>query len=281
MKGPSNEEILTHTFEKWRGLNAEIVDTPHCLYQFSNLPHYFFNRALFKGEKIHTPDQIETVLRPFEERGLSYTCLVPRLLQTQFLNDWFMHHDFAEPIILSTMSINLFNYERPVPNPAIAIREVSSLSDLHLHVRILQEGFFMPEKAASQYLSHIEKYYTKDSCSFSLFNGYLNGRPVACGCLVEGKTYGGIYHIGTIPSARRQGVASEMMGTLLEKTKQTGRSHAILSAMPEAESLYQKIGFSILSTFTNYSPKTSGRKVARTGIEPATPGFSVPFAVKI
>lgn len=260
MIAPSDQEILIHTFEKWQGLQAEIVDTSDCLYQFTSFPHCFFNKALFKQE-ITSFDQIEKLIAPFLQKNLPYTCLVPQELRTSLLDSWFSQNNFAEPVILSTMSIDLFGYKRPDRNRSIVIREVTSLADLDLHVEILREGFFIPKTIAAQYLSHIASIYNQPERSFSLFIGYLNGLPAACGCLIKGKKHAGIYHITTASLARKQGVAFEVMSTLLEEAKQASYSHAILSAMPEAESLYQKIGFKILSKFTNYSLKTYKTKI--------------------
>lgn len=244
------EAIERNALEKWHALGAEIIETPDCLYQFYGKA--FFNKVVLKQQSIETEEALAEIVRPFKERDIDFCIFVPKHLETTFLQNWLFNNHFHTSISLTRMMVQLESCSFQENQQRIEVREISLAEDLGLYVKLFQESFSLSEKAISEYLVSITELFTRESRPFSLYIGYLQGTPVACGCLSWGTMHAGIYHVGTIPSARRCGMASQIVSTLLQAAIKKGYSEAVLNAMPHAKSLYEKLGFVSLSTFTLY-----------------------------
>jgi ribosomal protein S18 acetylase RimI-like enzyme len=81
------------------------------------------------------------------------------------------------------------------------------------------------------------------SAPWRRFVGYLQDVPVSTATLVETPGAAGIYLVGTLPSARRQGLGSALTRHALHEARAQGHRLAVLQAAGRAEALYRDIGF--------------------------------------
>jgi ribosomal protein S18 acetylase RimI-like enzyme len=91
------------------------------------------------------------------------------------------------------------------------------------------------------------------------FVGYLDGRAVACAAvlLLEGVEY--VALVATLPEYRGRGMAERVMRYALQAGRErTGWTRTALHSTPAGLSLYKKMGYRVLTSFTLYLRAESG-----------------------
>ena len=91
-----------------------------------------------------------------------------------------------------------------------------------------------------------------DTRPFHLYAARLDGRPVATAIAFYHDGDCGIYNVGTLPRARRQGLATGLTAHVLHEAKARGCMSASLQATPMAESIYASVGFRSLGRIHEY-----------------------------
>ena len=84
-----------------------------------------------------------------------------------------------------------------------------------------------------------------------LYLAHLSGRPVGTCALHLGGT-AGLYSVGTVPAARRQGVGTALTRRALAEASSAGHSTASLTASGLGARLYEPIGFNEYCRFREY-----------------------------
>jgi predicted GNAT family acetyltransferase len=82
----------------------------------------------------------------------------------------------------------------------------------------------------------------------------LDGECVATALAYEHDGECGIYNVGTLPHARRRGLALGVTATLLHEAIERGCETASLQATPMADRLYGALGFRDLGRILEYVP---------------------------
>ncbi len=73
--------------------------------------------------------------------------------------------------------------------------------------------------------------------------GFLDGRPVASATLVGAAGTAGVYLVGTLPGARRRGLATALTRHVLAEARARGDTMAVLQATQTGRGLYRRLGF--------------------------------------
>jgi ribosomal protein S18 acetylase RimI-like enzyme len=73
--------------------------------------------------------------------------------------------------------------------------------------------------------------------------GYLEGKPVASSMIFKGAGVAGLYSVGVLPEARRQGLGTAITLRPLLEARQKGYHYAVLFSSRMAYSAYQRLGF--------------------------------------
>lgn len=84
--------------------------------------------------------------------------------------------------------------------------------------------------------------------------GLHNHEAVSIGSLVvnKDKKYGVLQNIGTKKGSRKNGFATQLSHHILNEAKLMGLTHVVLTAAADAQKIYEKIGFSQVSTIDIY-----------------------------
>ena len=96
--------------------------------------------------------------------------------------------------------------------------------------------------------------------AFELLLAWSGSRPVAAmATLSDGETVG-IYHLATLPGARRRGIAGNLLALALGEAQAHGCRWATLTATPEARALYDALGFRACGLLEQWMP---GQRLSR------------------
>jgi len=82
-----------------------------------------------------------------------------------------------------------------------------------------------------------------ENAPWKLYIGYLADQPVATGMLFNGAGVVGVYSIGVLSAARRQGIGTAITLQPLLAARQQGYHYAVLFSSRMAHSVYHQVGF--------------------------------------
>lgn len=85
-----------------------------------------------------------------------------------------------------------------------------------------------------------------------LYLARLVGAPVAVSQLFLGAGVAGIYCVGTLPQARRQGIGAAVTHAALVDARALGYNLAVLGASELGEPVYRRLGFAVCGGLTEY-----------------------------
>jgi GNAT superfamily N-acetyltransferase len=107
-----------------------------------------------------------------------------------------------------------------------------------------------------------------DLSGFRLLGVRVDGEPVAASLAFDCDGDCGIFNVGTIPTARRRGLATALTALQLHDAAERGCETASLQSTPMAERVYAAVGFEDLGRILEYAPPDpplSGPRPARPG----------------
>jgi GNAT superfamily N-acetyltransferase len=93
-----------------------------------------------------------------------------------------------------------------------------------------------------------------DGSRFEVLMAMHDGHAAATALAYDHEGDSGIYNVGTLPSARRGGLATALTALQLHNARERGCTTASLQATPMAERLYARVGFQDLGRFAEYVP---------------------------
>ena len=140
----------------------------------------------------------------------------------------------------------------------LAVDRVGDGSGLETWLRCYINGFGMTEAAGWPFFDLYREIGFADDTPFRHYVGSLNGEPVASATLFLGAGVASIWHVGTAPHARRQGVGAAMTIAPLRDATALGYRAAVLHASDAGLSVYRKLGFREYGRIAQYvwSPRS-------------------------
>jgi ribosomal protein S18 acetylase RimI-like enzyme len=93
-----------------------------------------------------------------------------------------------------------------------------------------------------------------DGAPFNARTVVIDGVAVAAALAFDHAGDCGIYNVGTLPHARRRGLASSLTAAQLRAARERGCTTASLQSTEMAERLYARLGFRDLGRFVEYVP---------------------------
>jgi len=250
----SDTEIPSRIEEQWttalktymNGAKAKKTKKPDYTIYETGLDNPMWNQVVLQTlntEKIGT--QIEEIKSHFIEKDLPYTWFTGPKTQSNILNKYLEKHGLVEAYHMPGMSIDLGKIsEESKFIPGFEVKSVLDDQTLDDYLGVLIACFSGILRGMEQKMPEVIKYGGLSETSASRhWVGYLDGEAVGSGAYILGHGVAGIYNIGTLESARRKGIGSEMTLIPLRDAKRRGYSVGVLHSSPVGKFVYEKLGF--------------------------------------
>jgi ribosomal protein S18 acetylase RimI-like enzyme len=216
-----------------------------------SLHHAFPANPMFKGawrtrlSVEETETRIDEVLDWFEQRGSSHFFwwtdpqTQPADLAERLLKRGFDGNLEGEPgMVLDLDDLN----ENIQPNRELSIYWAVNQERLEDWQEAFAEAFGAAKADGKAWADATLAAGGVDA-PWQLYVGYLDGKPVATSILFTGAGVAGIYGVGTIPSARNQGIGSRMTLIPLQIARKAGLRQAVLFSSRLGYPVYTRLGF--------------------------------------
>ena len=110
----------------------------------------------------------------------------------------------------------------------------------------------MAEAAARPFFDLYRAIGFDEESPFRHYVGTLNGETVASSTLFLGAGVASIWHVGTVPRARRQGIGAAMTLAPLRDARDLGVRAGVLGSSEVGLSVYEKLGFQTFGRIVQY-----------------------------
>ena len=145
---------------------------------------------------------------------------------------------------LTGMAVDLEVLVGDLPSPqGFAVERVRDAAAFRRWRRAYVDGFEMPESAARALLDCYATIGFDDDLPFRHYIGVLGGETVASATLFLGAGAAGVWHVGTVPAARRQGIGTAMTLAALQDARALGYAVGTLYASDMGTGVYRRMGF--------------------------------------
>jgi ribosomal protein S18 acetylase RimI-like enzyme len=130
--------------------------------------------------------------------------------------------------------------------PGIHLGRVASSDDASQALRVICDVFYVPAGPMAL--------WTVQNPSFTVYRARWSDRVVAALATLRQGEVVGVYHVATLPAARRRGIAGNLLTLALHEAAASGVTLATLTATPEARALYEQLGFRTCGKIEQWVP---------------------------
>ncbi|MHB8379503.1 MAG: GNAT family N-acetyltransferase [Acidimicrobiales bacterium] len=156
---------------------------------------------------------------------------------------------FAEGEAL-LMATSLASYDFEGPHPRELTLNTRRAGDDLAIVKVLGAAFGTLPSSAAKLLD--PEHLKCEGIEWHL--GAVNGVPVSCAMSVVAGDAVGIFAVGTVPGARGRGYGSAVTSRALTHGFAAGARFGVLTASSEVQSVYERLGFSVLESWRRLVP---------------------------
>ena len=208
--------------------------------------------------------EIETVKSFFARQGVpqTFTWWLSPLAQPAGMGQCLTRHGFGPgDYHLPTMVAPLSSSSGwPALNPQAQVWQAATRADLEAASLIRRIAFRFPETTALTYFEDMAgDWLPGGRARLYLARFGTAGPPAAMGALITGDGLPGVYVMATLPEAQGQGLGKAILARLLSQAAAEGHQLIVLTAGPQAYSLYRKFGFEHIFEYTLYRLRDGSR----------------------
>jgi GNAT superfamily N-acetyltransferase len=230
-------------FRYWS--QAEVHDEPEMLWIITDIPFPLFNSVL---RARLSPDKVDAAIGGATARCASRR--VPMLWWTgpmtrpTNLGQYLEARGFKWVEDAPGMAVDLqaMKEETQVP-PRLVIEQVGDIETLKQWYQVFKGLFGFPDWMERAWVDSFASVGFGAQSPLRCYIGRLNGEPLATSFLVLGAGVAGIYGVGTVPAARRQGIGTAITLAPLREARELGYRIGVLRSSEMGYRVYHKIGF--------------------------------------
>jgi GNAT superfamily N-acetyltransferase len=222
--------------------SIDIHDGPEMLWFITGISHSLMNgiagARLAPGEMDTTI--AETVSR-FKSTGLPFIWWTGPFSQPEDLGTHLEAHGLARTGDMPGMAVDLDAIDESVLWPPDLV--IERVMDMKLLKQWADDLAWMPAPGREALVELTVALGLDDVSPLRHYVGVMNGRIVAHSTLLLGAGVAGIYIVGTIPEARRQGIGAAMTLRPLLDAREMGYRAGVLQSSAMGYNVYRKLGF--------------------------------------
>lgn len=234
----------------WQFLQVPFIEMAKCKLVHTAILSPWLNGVITTGFKEEVTSNVKTIVDYFKKSNTPFSwwtetsCEPPHFAKELLKHGAQCHGDF-DGMVLSLDELK----EIPRSNQ-LKIQVVSSLASLRSFIDVLIRSYGESNEIAFP----VETLFGKPGLNYPIFHflGKENEVPVTAGSLFIKDDMAGIYHIGTVPEARRKGYASLLMYAALKHAQYHGCKASFLTSTPMANQLYKNLGYKKINDFRLY-----------------------------
>ena len=238
----------------WDGLQiyahapgTSMLETAHVRAICTGVGHEGFNAAAGVGcTPVEEIDRALTLFREAGTRMLWHMWPHNREIEHALLRHGLVFYE-EEPAMVADL--------RAVTAPSasaagVEIRLATTAEDLKTWVRVLTGS------STDTFIKHVAELRTatneRTGAHFQHLLGFVDGRAVATAGVFHGREAAEIQHIATEQSHRRRGIGTAITAAALDLARQEGRRYGVLTASPDGEKIYERLGFQTVATVRRF-----------------------------
>lgn len=240
--------------EYGRGPGCETHEDGDVTWFVSGLPDPLFNGVMTARLAPDRIDgRIDELMAIFKARGLPLEWTVGSSTVPQDLGTHLRAKGLTNLLVVPGMAIDLATLaDEPLPR-GLTVRPAERREDVEACVRIVAKTFRI-EDALVPRLVDLELGMPEDHReNAAIYLGRLHGKPAATSMLFGSAGVAGLYFVGTLPEARRRGLARTMTMWALKEGRDRGYRVGALQATEMGLPVYRRLGFQEHSRFEIYT----------------------------
>ena len=247
-----------HPVEYWRTVSrylpdAELHDEGDATWLATSVPFFPFNQVLCASLAEDTDAAIGALLARFRARRLPFCWNLGPSARPAGLA---ARLEARRPTRSSSMPGMTLDISAALPSPAppdgLRIERVRDAAALERWAFAYTHGFGLAPGFVDALAGAYLRIGFDDAAPFRHYVGLLDGEPVACSTMFLDGAVAGLWHIATLPEARRRSIGAALTIAPLGDARDAGYDTAILYASEMGEPLYRRLGFRELLRLHQY-----------------------------
>jgi len=226
---------------------VETFAEPGLLGMMTDLPDPMLNavyQATFPPEQAEVRSGVERVLHRYRWRGcLPMTWFVIPSTQPGDLGRYLEMYQFVPIGRTPGMAADLWAMEERLPPTGLVIEQVSNREQLKQWLHPVTASFELSQAVASAFFELFAGRGFGPDVPWQLFVGLVEGQPVAASRLFCAAGVAGVYHVATVPAARRRGLGSALTLAAVRSARELGYHVGVLVSSSEGFGAYRRLGF--------------------------------------
>ena len=247
----SIESNLFSYLMEFRSKDAVICNGIDEKWIYSGTP--LFNNVVHANFRDQIDFRIHSIKDRFENWKVPVTWFVSSLSMPVNLSDYLIKHSFRFDAALSAMVLDLNDLSWMVESHLdLTVKEINDYKSLNIWTGLLSEGYEITKDKRDLFRTLFIDMGVSNCSPWNHFIAYLKNRPVATCTMYNHLGTIGIYWVSTVPSERRQGIASSLIMYLLKLIAVSGYRFVVIQANGQGKRCYEKIGFreiGLINTF--------------------------------
>jgi GNAT superfamily N-acetyltransferase len=216
-------------------------DTPTMLRVLTpGVPETLMNIVMrYRSPEPVTTAAIEEIIEPFRYYGLPFQWWLIRDDAPAGLRERLYDVGMRSWGGATMMYLDLRGWDVSYPQapPSVSYQRATSDADLADALHIISRVFDAPPFPMSR--------WTSENPAFALYLAHWGHQAVATVATLPLNESIGVYHVATMPDARRRGIAGSLLLLALREAQAAGFTSATLTATPEGQRIYEYLGFRV------------------------------------
>lgn len=182
-------------------------------------------------------EEVEQVIAPYRRNALPFQWWLTRDAEPRGLRERLRALGMRTWGGSTSMTLDLADWcpAYPSAHPDVEMVRATTAEDAHDVLRVACDVFLLPWQATRR--------WTVSNPRFNAYLARVNGRGVATLTTTYAQGEVLVFNVATLPTARRRGIAGNLVIAALQDAAAAGCTQAALTATHEARHLYEELGF--------------------------------------